>query len=33
VIPRYDDDPLQLPGQPRQPEPGELEQVASELRG
>jgi len=33
VIPRYDDDPLQLPGQPRQPEEGELAEVAAELRG
>jgi histidine triad (HIT) family protein len=33
VIPRYDDDPLRLPGQPRQPEEGELAQVAAELRG
>ena len=33
VIPRYDDDPLQLPGQPLQVEPDELAQVASELRG
>ena len=28
VIPRYDDDPLQLPGQPRQAEPDELAEVA-----
>ena len=33
VIPRYDDDPLRLPGQPRQPDEGELAQVARELRG
>jgi len=33
VIPRYDDDPLRLPGQPRQPEDGELAEVAAELRG
>jgi histidine triad (HIT) family protein len=33
VIPRYDDDPLRLPGQPRQPDEGELAQVAQELRG
>ncbi len=33
VIPRYDDDPLRLPGQPRQPEEGELAEVAAELRG
>ncbi len=33
VIPRYEDDPLRLPGQPRQPEEGELAEVAAELRG
>jgi histidine triad (HIT) family protein len=33
VIPRYEDDPLRLPGQPREPEEGELAQVAAELRG
>jgi histidine triad (HIT) family protein len=33
VIPRYDDDPLRLPGAPRQPEEGELAGVAEELRG
>ena len=33
VIPRYEDDPLRLPGQPRQPEKGELAEVAAELRG
>ena len=33
VIPRYDDDPLRLPGQPRQPEEGELAEVAAELGG
>ncbi len=33
VIPRYDDDPLELPAQPQQPAPGELAGVASELRG
>jgi histidine triad (HIT) family protein len=32
VIPRYDDDPLRLPGQPRRPEEGELAAVAAELR-
>ena len=32
VIPRYDDDPLRLPGQPRRPGEGELSQVAQELR-
>ena len=29
VIPRYDDDPLRLPGQPLQPEEGELAEVAA----
>jgi histidine triad (HIT) family protein len=33
VIPRYDDDPLRLPGQPGQPDEGELARVAQELRG
>ena len=33
VIPRYDDDPLRLPGAPRQPGEGELAEVAEELRG
>jgi histidine triad (HIT) family protein len=33
VIPRYYDDPLRLPGQPLQPEEGELAEVAAELRG
>jgi histidine triad (HIT) family protein len=33
VIPRYDDDPLRLPGQPRPPDEGELARVAQELRG
>ena len=33
VIPRYDDDPLRLPAQPREPEEGELAEVAAELRG
>jgi histidine triad (HIT) family protein len=32
VIPRYDDDPLQLPVRPRQAEQEELAQVAAELR-
>ena len=32
VIPRYDDDPLRLPGQPREPEDGELAEVAATLR-
>ena len=33
VIPRYDDDPLQLPVRPRQAEAEELAQVAAEIRG
>jgi len=33
VIPRYEDDPLRLPGQPQQVEQDELERVADELRG
>jgi histidine triad (HIT) family protein len=33
VIPRYDDDPLRLPGQPLQANAGQLAEVASELRG
>jgi histidine triad (HIT) family protein len=33
VIPRYDDDPLELPTRPRQAEAEELEKVADELRG
>jgi histidine triad (HIT) family protein len=33
VIPRYQDDPLQLPVRPRQAEPAELAEVAAELRG
>jgi histidine triad (HIT) family protein len=32
VIPRYDDDPLQLPVRPRQAEPDELAEVAAEIR-
>ena len=32
VIPRYDDDPLRLPGQPQSPGEGELAAVATELR-
>jgi histidine triad (HIT) family protein len=32
VIPRYDDDPLQLPIRPQQAEQEELAQVAAELR-
>jgi histidine triad (HIT) family protein len=33
VIPRYDDDPLQLPVRPREAERDTLAQVAAELRG
>jgi histidine triad (HIT) family protein len=33
VIPRYDDDPLQLPVRPRPAEADELARVAQELRG
>ncbi len=33
VIPRYEDDPLRLPGQPMRLEEGELAQVGAELRG
>lgn len=33
VIPRYKDDPLQLPTRPRPAEPDELAGVAAELRG
>jgi histidine triad (HIT) family protein len=33
VIPRYEDDPLQLPGKPGDPSDEELEAVAEELRG
>ena len=33
VIPRYEDDPLELPVQPRQANPEELSAVAAELRG
>jgi histidine triad (HIT) family protein len=33
VIPRYDDDPLQLPTRPQPAEPEELAQVAAEIRG
>jgi histidine triad (HIT) family protein len=32
VIPRYDDDPLKLPGEPQQPDDEELDAVAGELR-
>jgi histidine triad (HIT) family protein len=33
VIPRYEDDPLDLPTRPRQAEAEDLEDVAGELRG
>jgi histidine triad (HIT) family protein len=33
VIPRYEDDPLQLPGRPQQMERDELASVAAQLRG
>ena len=33
VIPRYDDDPLQLPGKPLDVSEDELQAVADELRG
>ncbi|MEX0993247.1 MAG: HIT family protein [Solirubrobacterales bacterium] len=33
VVPRYHDDPLQLPWHPRAADPGELAAVAAELRG
>ena len=33
VIPRYADDPLELPTRPRRAEPEELARVAGELRG
>ena len=33
VIPRYEDDPLRLPGKPMEPGEGELDEVAAELRG
>ena len=32
VIPRYEDDPLQLPGQPQEADEDELARVADELR-
>jgi len=32
VIPRWSDDPLKLPGQPREPEGEELAEVAADLR-
>ena len=33
VIPRFEGDPLRLPGEPRSPERSELAEVAAELRG
>jgi histidine triad (HIT) family protein len=33
VIPRYEDDPLELPTRPQEADPNELERVADELRG
>ena len=33
VIPRYDDDPLQLPTRPQEADKGELSKVGAELRG
>ena len=33
VIPRYDDDPLQLPARPEQVDHEQLEPVAAEIRG
>ena len=33
VIPRYEDDPLQLPRRPQQAEPDELAEVGELLRG
>jgi histidine triad (HIT) family protein len=33
VIPRYEDDPLELPTRPKQASPEELAEVASEIRG
>lgn len=32
VIPRFENDPLRLPGSPRQPDEGELAQVAEQIR-
>ena len=32
VIPRYEDDPLRLPGAPQQADPEQLREVAEELR-
>ena len=33
VIPRYDDDPLELPTRPKSADPEELAEVAKEIRG
>ncbi|MBA3300459.1 MAG: HIT family protein [Thermoleophilaceae bacterium] len=33
VIPRYEDDPLRLPGAPMKTDPQELEAIAAEIRG
>jgi histidine triad (HIT) family protein len=33
VIPRYSDDPLELPTRPREAKPDELAEVAAQLRG
>jgi histidine triad (HIT) family protein len=33
VIPRYDDDPLELPTRPKQATPEQLAEIATELRG
>ncbi len=33
VIPRYEDDPLQLPTRPQRADPEELAEVAAEIRG
>ena len=33
VLPRYEDDPLKLPGSPREPEGDELAEVGEKLRG
>jgi histidine triad (HIT) family protein len=33
VIPRYEDDPLQLPTRPQQADTDELAKIAEELRG
>lgn len=33
VIPRYEDDPLRLPGAPQQVDSGDLAEIAEQLRG